>query len=182
MKQSVAVLLLAPALPGRSKSPPTSMGVPGFPPAADTAPASPGAGVRKELEANYAGIVDGFKNNDPSVWEGFQVPGFRLGLFDGRVQDRQWVSHHVRHNAKTFTVVSLGMRFKGLTLECDDATVIVEQKSCRTFTDEHKQRHQLVVDAVQREVCTRTTDGMRLKLVAENKVLYPRPDGTPMSQ
>jgi hypothetical protein len=108
--------------------------------------------VRKELEANYASIVDNFKNNDPSIWEGCLMPGFRLRLFDGWVQDGQWVSHSVWHNAKTFEVVSLGMRIKRPTLERDDAIATGEQESCWKLPSEHKRPHQLGVGTVQREV------------------------------
>jgi len=138
-------------------------------------------GVRKELEANYARIVKGFKNNDPSVWEGFLTPGFTLKLFSGSVQDRAWVSNYVRNNAKTFKVKRLSMRIKDLKVEGDDAEAVVEQKSSRTFSDEQGQ-HRLDVGALQRETWTRTPGGWRLKSAQEWKVLYVLRDGKPMAQ
>ena len=54
--------------------------------------------VRKQLKANYARIVNGFKKNDPAAWEGFLISDFKLRLFNGSVQDRQWVVNYVRNN------------------------------------------------------------------------------------
>jgi hypothetical protein len=135
--------------------------------------------IRKELKANYAKIVKGFKKNDPAVWEGFLIPEFKLKLFNGSVQDRQWVVGYVRNNAKTFKVLKLSMVIKELKIERDDATAVVEQKSSRTFTDEKGNTHRLDVGALQRETWTRTPDGWRLKSVEEWKVLYLLKDGRP---
>jgi hypothetical protein len=181
VKQLVAVVLLLGALPGCSKPPPIGRELPGSMPAAGPTPATPEDSLRKELEANYARIVDGFKKGDPSVWEGFLAPGFRLRLFNGEVRDRRWVSDYVRNNAKTFKVVSLSMRITGLAIEGEDVVATVEQKSSRTFTDKRGQPHQLDVGAVQREVWTRTPGGMRLRLVEEKEVLYLKEDGKPKS-
>jgi hypothetical protein len=138
-------------------------------------------GVRKELESNYARIVRGFKNNDPTVWEGFLVPDFKLKLFSGSVQDRAWAVNYVSNNAKTFKVKKLSMRIKDLKIEGSDATAVVEQKSSRTF-EEQGEPHRLDVGALQRETWTRTPAGWRLKSVEEWKVLYVLKDGKPMSQ
>jgi hypothetical protein len=179
MKQLLAVLLLVGVLPGCSKRPSPEGSVPGPPPAASPAPASPGDDVRQELEANYQAIVAGFKNNDPSVWEAFLAPDFQLRLFDGQVKDRRWVSDYVRNNAKVFKVVSLSIRVKRLTMEGDDAVAVVEQESSRTFVDGQGRPHQLDVGAVQREVWARTPQGRRLRLVEEKEVLYLKQDGKP---
>jgi hypothetical protein len=182
MRQLVAVLLLASLLPGCSNSPPTLRGVLESSPAADPTPANREDDVRKELAANYANIIEGFKNNDPSVWLGYLTPDFHLKLFNGQVQDRKWVTDYVRNNAKTFRVETLSMRITGLTIEGDDATAVVEQLSSRTFTDEKQQPHRLDVGAVQREMWTRTTEGLRLKFVEEKEVLYLKQDGKPLRQ
>src|SRR2546428_13360771 len=73
--------------------------------------------IRKELKANYAKIVKGFKRNDPAVWEGFLIPDFKLKLFSGSVQDRSWVVNYIRNNAKTFKVLKLSMVIKELKVE-----------------------------------------------------------------
>ncbi len=135
--------------------------------------------IRKELKANYAKIVKGFKKSDPAVWEGFLVPGFKLKLFNGSVQDRQWVVGYVRNNAKTFKVLKLSMFIKELKIEGDDATAVVEQKSSRTFNDAQGKSHRLDVGALQRETWTNTPSGWKLKSVEEWKVLYLLKDGKP---
>ncbi len=135
--------------------------------------------IRKELKANYAKIVKGFKKNDPAVWEGFLVPDFKLKLFNGSVQDRQWVVGYVRNNAKTFKVLKLSMVIKELKIEGDDATAVVEQKSSRTFSDDQGKTHRLDVGALQRETWTKTPSGLKLKSVEEWKVLYLLKDGKP---
>jgi hypothetical protein len=181
MKQLVSVLLFLWVLPGCSKPPPTDAAEGDLASRRVAHPTSPSPedSLRKELEENYTKIVDGFKNNDPSVWEGFLAPGFQLKLFNGQIQDRQWVSNYVRNNAKTFKVVSLSMRIQSLTIEGNDAIAIVEQKSSRTFKDKEGQPHQLDVGAVQREVWTKTLDGLRLRFVEEKEVLYVKEDGKP---
>src|SRR6266496_3831953 len=128
------------------------------------------ARVRKELKGNYARIVKGFKKNDPSIWEAFLTSDFKLKLFNGSVQDHKWVVDYVRNNAKTFKV---------LTIEGNDATAVVEQRSSRTFI-EQGESHRLDVGALQRETWTETTSGWRLKSVEEWKVLYLVKDGKPM--
>jgi hypothetical protein len=138
--------------------------------------------IRKELEANYASIVKGFKKNDPAVWVGFLTPDFKLKLFNGAVQDRQWAADYVKNNARTFKVLKLSMTIKELIVEGQDATAVVEQKSSRAFNDEQGKSHQLDVGALQRETWTRTPSGWRLKSVQEWKVLYLLKDGKPMTQ
>ncbi len=138
--------------------------------------------IRKELKANYAKIVDGFRSNDTAVWEGFLVPDFQLKLFNGAVQDRKWVVDYVQNNSKTFKILKLSMKIKELTIEGDDAIAIVEQKSSRTFNDEQGKPHQLDVGALQREIWTKTSSGWRLKRVEEWKVLHLLKDGKPMTQ
>ncbi len=133
--------------------------------------------IRKDLKANYAKIVKGFKKNDPAVWEGFLIPDFKLKLFSGSVQDRLWVVNYVRNNAKAFKVVKLSMVIKELKIEGDDVTAVVEQKSSRTFNDVHGKTHRLDVGALQRETWTRTTGSWKLKFVEEWKVLYLLKDG-----
>ena len=135
--------------------------------------------IRKELKANYAKIVKGFKRNDPAVWEGFLIPDFKLKLFSGSVQDRSWVVNYIRNNAKTFKVLKLSMVIKELKVEEDDALAVVEQKSSRTFIDEQGNGHRLDIGALQRETWTRTPDGWKLKSVEEWKVLYLLKDGKP---
>jgi hypothetical protein len=133
--------------------------------------------IRKELKANYAKIVEGFKKGDPAVWEEFLVTDFKLMLFNGSVQDRQWVVGYVRNNAKTFKVLKLSMIIKELKIEGDDATAVVEQKSSRTFNDEKGKTHRLDVGALQRETWTKTSGGWKLKSVEEWKLLYLLKDG-----
>ncbi len=135
--------------------------------------------IRKELKANYAKIVKGFKKNDSAVWEGFLVADFKLKLFNGSVQDRRWVVDYVRNNAKTFKVLKLSMVIKELKVEGDEATAVVEQKSSRTFNDEQGKAHRLDVGALQRETWTKTPSGWKLKSVEEWKVLYLLKDGKP---
>ena len=135
--------------------------------------------VRQQLAANYAKIVKGFKKGDPAAWEAFLVPEFKLKLFNGSVQDRQWVVGYVRNNAKTFKVLKLSMVIKELTIEGDDATAVVEQKSSRSFNDDQGKAHRLDVGALQRETWTRTPNGWMLKSVEEWKVLYLLKDGKP---
>jgi len=158
---------------------PIDNGAPDPPSVVKPASPSPEDMVRKELEANYQKIVDGFKKDDPSTWEGFLTPGFQLKLFNGQVKDRKWVTEYVRNNAKAFKVSSLSMGIKSLTIEGDSAAAMVEQKSSRTFVDEQRQTHQLDVGAVQREVWTKTRDGMRLKFVEEKELLYLKQDDKP---
>jgi hypothetical protein len=113
------------------------------------------------------------------VWLGFLVPDFKLKLFNGSVQDRQWVVGYVRNNAKTFKVLKLTMVIKELKLEGDHATAVVEQKSSRTYDDKQGKAHRLDVGALQRETWTKTANGWRLKSVEEWKVLYLLKDGKP---
>src|SRR5689334_12545836 len=104
MKQIIAVLLLASLLPGCWK--PSSTNSSDRKPSA-VAPDQgdlEGTSIQNELETNYERIVEGFKKNDPSVWESFLTPDFQLKLFNGTMQDRRWVSAYVRNNAKTFKV------------------------------------------------------------------------------
>jgi hypothetical protein len=135
--------------------------------------------IRKELKANYAKIVKGFKKSDPAIWEGFLVPDFKLKLFNGSIQDHQWVVGYVRNNAKTFKVLKLSMVIKELKIEGDDATAVVEQKSSRTFNDDQGKAHRLDVGALQRETWTKTPSGWKLKFVEEWKLLYLLKDGKP---
>src|SRR5713226_5300048 len=121
--------------------------------------------IRTELKANYARIVKAFKRNDTSVWEGFLIPGFKLKLFNGSVQDRQWVVSYVRNNTKTFRVLKLSMTIRDLTIAEADIIAVVEQKSSRTFKDEQGTSHQLDVGALQRETWTKTPSGWRLRSV-----------------
>lgn len=147
-------------------------------PGIGSAPESAGvaleARTRVELKVNYAEIVRGFRKNDPEVWLRFLVPDFTLKLFDGSVQDRQWVVDYVRHNATAFKVLRLSMVIEELVFDEDDVTAVVEQKSSRTFHDENAQAHRLDVGALQRETWTKTPAGWRLKCVEEWKVLYLR--------
>jgi len=138
--------------------------------------------VRNELESNYTRIVEGFKKNDPEIWVSYLMPDFKLTLFNGSVQDRQWAVNYVRNNAKTFQVKTLNMLIKELTTEGNDAVAVIEQKSSREFTDEQRKPHRLDVDALQRETWTKTPSGWMLKSVQEWKVLYVLQDGKPMTQ
>ena len=149
---------------------------------AESARADSQRSLRKELKVNYAKIVKAFKNNDPSVWEGFLVPDFKLKLFNGSVQDRKWVVDYVRKNAKTFRVLKLNMTIQELSTEGEDATAVVKQESSRTFKDEQGQSHRLDVGALQRETWTKVPTGWMLKSVEEWKVLYLLKDGKPMTQ
>jgi hypothetical protein len=132
------------------------------------------ARTRVELKVNYAEIVRGFRKNDPEVWVQFLVPDFTLKLFDGSVQDCQWVVDYVRYNATTFKVLKLSMIIKDLMFDGDDVTAVVEQKSSRAFNDENGVAHRLDVGALQRETWTKIPSGWRLKCVEEWKVLYLR--------
>jgi hypothetical protein len=128
--------------------------------------------VRIDLESNYAAIVKGFKNDNPSVWEGFQIPEFKLKLFNGSVKNRQWAANYVRKNAMTI---------KDLTMIGKNALAVVEQKSSRAFSDAKDGKpHILDVGALQREMWTPTPSGWRLKSVEEWKVLYVLQDGKPV--
>jgi hypothetical protein len=135
--------------------------------------------LRRELEVNYAKIVSGFKKDDPSVWEGFLTPDFQLKLFNGEVKDRKWVSGYVRNNAKAFKILRLSMEIKAVSIDGNDVAATVEQKSSRTFVDKERNTHRLDVGAVQHEVWTKTTAGLRLKFAQEKELLYLQQDGKP---
>jgi hypothetical protein len=135
--------------------------------------------IRKELQANYTKVVKAFKKNDPAVWEGFLVTDFKLKLFNGTVQNRQWVVRYIRNNAKAYKVLKLTMVIKELKIKGVDATAVVEQKSSRTFHDEKDTAHRLDVGALQLETWTKTPSGWKLKSVEERKVLYLLKDGKP---
>jgi hypothetical protein len=182
MKPLIAALLLAAVSWGCSGPPVPSAGTALPSSSTETLPTSRDDHLRKQLEANYARIIAGFKNNDSSIWEGYLAPGFQIKLFNGQVQDRKWVTDYVRNNAKTFKVETLTMRITGLTVDGDDATALVEQLSSRTFTDEHQQPHRLDVGAIQREVWTKAIDGLRLRFVEEKELLYVKQDGKPVGQ
>jgi len=138
--------------------------------------------VRNELKSNYARIVKGFKKNDPEVWVSYLSADFKLKLFNGSVQDRQWAVNYVRNNAKAFRIKTLRMTIKELALAGNDAVAVVEQKSSRAFKDAQSTPHRLDVAALQRETWTKTTDGWMLKSVQEWKVLYVLQDGKPTTQ
>jgi hypothetical protein len=182
MRPLIAALLLTAVSWGCSGSLAPSTGTAPPPSTAGALSTSREDELRAQLEANYARIVEGFKKNDPSVWEGFLTPDFQIKLFNGQTKDRQWVTDYVRNNARNFTVETLSIRIKGLTLEGGDAVASVEQLSSRTFTDEKRQAHRLDVGAIQREVWRRTPDGLRLKFVEEREVLYVKQDGKPLAR
>jgi hypothetical protein len=138
--------------------------------------------TRKAIEGAYERIVEGFKKDDPSVWEGFLTPDFRLKLFSGEEKDRQWVLGYVRNNAKAFKVLELSMTVKELTIRGSDAIAIVEQKSSRQFKDEEGKEHKLEVGVIQQETWTKSADGWKLREVQEKEVLYLKKDGKPMNQ
>jgi hypothetical protein len=60
--------------------------------------------VKDQLEAEYAQIVAGFKRNDPEGWIARLSPNFRLKLFNGSEQSREWATNYVRQNAGTFNI------------------------------------------------------------------------------
>lgn len=130
--------------------------------------------IKRQLAAEYAQILTGFRNNDPSPWIEQLSPDFQLTLFNGQKQNREWVTDYVRNNAKTFKVLKLAMRIKDLEVREDSVTALVEQKSVRTFVDEKRQQRRLEVGALQRETWERRGDRWRLKAVQEWKVLYLR--------
>jgi uncharacterized protein DUF4440 len=134
--------------------------------------------VRRQLDREYATIAAGFRRDDPSEWIRRLSPDFHLTLFNGAIQDRDWVVKYVRNNAKTFHVVELTMSIKDLTIAGNQAVATVEQKSSRTFADGSGQ-HRLDVGAVQLETWQRSPDGWKLKAVREKELLYVRKDGKP---
>jgi|SRR6266516_30497 len=138
--------------------------------------------TRKAIEGAYDKIKEGFKKNDPSAWEGFLTPDFRLKLFSGEVKDRQWVLGYVRNNSKAFKVLELSMRVKELTIRGSDAIAMVEQKSSRQFKDEQGTKHKLEVGAIQQETWTKSANGWKLREVQEKEVLFLLRDGKPMNQ
>lgn len=133
--------------------------------------------VRMQLEREYGAIVDGFSRDDPSEWIRRLAPDFRLVLFNGSVQNRDWVVQYVTNNAKAFHVVELHMRLKGLSVAANSAVATVEQTSRRTFADSTGRQHIVEVGAVQLEAWRRHKEGWRLEKVQEKELLYLRRDG-----
>jgi hypothetical protein len=139
--------------------------------------ADEGTTLRNALQAEYAAIVAGFRNNDPEPWISRLTPDFELTLFSGQTQDRKWVIDYVRNNAKTFNVTSLEMTIGNIEVNDAGITAVVEQRSSRTFVDDSGVKHTLDVGAVQRETWTKTADGYRLRHVQEKDLLYLKKDG-----
>lgn len=138
----------------------------------------PHQSVQKQLEREYASIVAAFKRDDPSAWIQRLAPDFQLTLFNGMVQNREWVIKYVRDNAKAFHVEQLAMTIKNLEVGSQQTLATVEQRSSRTFKDNSGQ-HRLDVGAVQLETWERSPDGWRLKAVQEKQLLYLLKDGKP---
>jgi hypothetical protein len=134
--------------------------------------------VRKQLEREYASITAAFKRDDPSEWIRRLAPDFHLKLFNGMVQNREWVIGYVKNNAKTFHVEQLMMTIKDLKVGPQHTVATVEQRSSRTFRDRSGQ-HRLDVGAVQLETWERSPEGWTLKAVQEKELLYLLRDGKP---
>jgi len=132
--------------------------------------------IRKQLEREYAAIAAGFRRDDPTEWIRRLSPDFHLTLFNGAIQDRDWVVKYVQNNSKSFHVVELTMTIKDLAIAGDQVVATVEQKSSRTFADSSGQ-HRLDVGAVQLETWQRSPNGWKLKAVREKELLYLRKDG-----
>ncbi len=132
-----------------------------------------------ELEDVYRQLMDAFKRNDPMPWIERLAPQFKLTLFNGTVQDRDWVVDYVRNNAKAFTVQELLMKITDIELLPSSEKVVatVEQVSSRTFRDEDGQSHTLDVGAIQLETWLKTPYGWQLLGVKEHKLLYLKKDG-----
>ena len=138
----------------------------------------PHQSIRKQLEGEYASIAASFKRDDPSEWIRRLAPDFHLILFNGMVQNREWVVGYVKNNAKTFHVEQLTITIKDLKVGPQQTVATVEQKSSRTFKDGSGQ-HRLDVGAVQLETWERSPEGWKLKAVQENELLYLFRDGKP---
>lgn len=138
----------------------------------------PHQSVRKQLEGEYASIAAAFKRDDPSEWIRRLSPDFRLTLFNGMVQKREWVVDYVKNNAKAFHVEQLTMMVKDLKVGPQSTVATVEQRSSRTFKDTSGQ-HRLDVGAVQLETWERSSEGWKLKAVQEKELLYLLRDGKP---
>ena len=134
--------------------------------------------VRNQLEREYASIATAFKRDDPSEWIRRLAPDFHLTLFNGMVQNREWVVEYVKNNAKTFHVEQLTMTIKDLKVGSQYTVATVEQRSSRTFKDGSGQ-HRLDVGAVQLETWERSREGWNIKAVQEKELLYLLRDGKP---
>jgi hypothetical protein len=128
--------------------------------------------VLRDLTARYERIVAGFKKDDPSEWLSQLTPDFTLTLFNGAVQDRQWVVDYVTNNAKNFHLEKLSMKIKGIEVSAGQVVARVEQISTRTSHDESGALRRLDVGAIQLETWVKTEAGWRLKHVKEHEVLY----------
>jgi hypothetical protein len=146
-----------------------------------SSPANAEAAVGTELAREYGAIVEGFKRNDPSAWIARLAPDFRLILFNGAVQSREWAVDYVRNNANVFHVDSLSMTVTSVRPEQDRWIATVRQLSSRTFSDSTG-AHRLEVGAMQIEAWSRMPSGWMLRSVQEKEVLYLRRDGVPPSR
>ena len=138
--------------------------------------------TRKELKAAYVRIADALKNNDPAVFEELLAPDFQVKLINGETHDREWILNYIRNNAKAFKVLKLSIKIKKLTVSGNEAIVLIEQKSSRTFNDAEGKSHRLDVGAIQQETWVKTAEGWWLRHNVELKRLYVTQDGKPITQ
>ena len=131
--------------------------------------------VRIALEREYAAIVHGFLRNDPNPWIERLGPEFKLILFNGSTQSREWAVSYVKNNATTFHVGTLTMRIKTLQPAAGRWVATVEQLSDRTWSDSTGP-HRLEVGAIQLETWERRDSGWQLASVREKEILYLRRD------
>jgi hypothetical protein len=131
--------------------------------------------VRISLDREYAMIVSGFLRNDPSPWIERLGPEFKLILFNGSTQSRDWAVDYVRNNATTFRVGTLTMRIRTLQPTAGGWVATVEQLSDRTWSDSTGP-HRLEVGAIQLETWERTDSRWKLASVQEKEILYLRRD------
>ena len=131
--------------------------------------------VRAALEREYAAIVGGLLRNDPSPWIERLGPDFRLILFNGSSQSREWAVSYVKNNANTFHVGALTMRIKTLQPAAGRWVATVEQLSSRTWSDSVGP-HRLEVGAIQLETWERRDSRWQLTSVQEKEILYLRRD------
>jgi hypothetical protein len=132
--------------------------------------------VRRQLNPEYASIVEGFRHNNPSPWIDRLGPEFQLTLFNGSVQSRAWAVNYVRNNAGSFQIDTLTMRIQSLEHREGTWVATVEQLSSRRYTDSTG-THRLDVGAIQLETWSRRPDGWKLVGVREKELLYLRRDG-----
>jgi hypothetical protein len=129
------------------------------------------APIKDQLQSEYAQIVAGFKRNDPEPWIVRLSPDFKLKLFSGSEQSRDWAVNYVRQNATTFSIDSLTIKIESITPEAGSYVARVRQTSSRTYLDERGTRQRLDVDVVQLERWRKVSSEWKLEHVTESEVL-----------